>query len=391
MDATIYDELQRTLETAGPAEAIDRLCATLRERKEYGGLFYALLMKKRHALGVSPMPSAPNSELPESVHEPYEKAIREAGQLVGKLFLDDGDILRPAPYYRMIGQPGPLVTAIEKYQPFEGEDIQPIIELAFHSGVHPRRGFEWLLERYGICSCITLMGGHLNGAEFSHGPEVRDHCIKKLVRALHEQLLERMRSDIVRKEGAVDNALSVPQLLVGRDWLFEEDNYHVDVSHLGSVVQMSIHLPPSEELTMAREMCTYGQHLSPRFHYGGDAPFDDQYQDYGVYLAILDGDQVDEGIAHFAAKAAQNADPDGVYTQPAEVLVNLLLRIGRPAQALEVARKHLQNADERQLTCPNVVELCRRVKDFQALAEVSRQKDDPVNFVAGLILANGKK
>src|SRR5271156_1390529 len=102
MDQTIYDELQQTFKTSGPREAIERLCATLRERKEYSSLFYALLMKKRFELGVSPMPAAPSSELPEAVHEPYENAIRAAAREVGQLFIDDGELLRAAPFFRMI-------------------------------------------------------------------------------------------------------------------------------------------------------------------------------------------------------------------------------------------------------------------------------------------------
>lgn len=386
MDPTLYDDLQRTLETNGPREAIDRLCATLRERKEFSSLFYALLMKKRFELGVSPLPTAPSSELPVAVHEPYENAIREAARQTGGLYLDEGDVLKAAPFFRMIGEVEPVREALEKYQPFEGEDLQPIIELAFHNGAHPRKGFDWLLDRHGICSAITTVSSHLQGPDFPLGNDVRDYCVRRLVRALHEQLIERIRNDIVRREGSVDSALSVPELIAGREWLFEDDNYHVDVSHLGSVVQMSIHLQPGEELALARALCTYGERLSPRFQYPGDPPFENQYKDYGVYLAIVAGENVEEGLVHFSAKLA-DSDPYQMTTWPAEVFINLLLRIGRPEQALAVARKHLEGADERQMSCPSATELCRRVKDYRALAEVSRQRDDPVSYVAGLILA----
>lgn len=386
MQPEFYDELRQALETAGPAEAIDRLCAELRQRKEFSSLFYALLMKKRFELGVSPLPSAPSGELPEAVHEPYENAIRDAARQAGQLYLDEGDILQAAPFFRMIGEVEPVREALEKYQPFEGEDLQPIIELAFHNGAHPRKGFDWLLDRHGICASITVVSGHLQGSDFPLGNDVRDYCVQRLVRALHEQLVDRVRNDIVRREGSVDPALTVPELIAGRDWLFEDDNYHVDVSHLGSVTQMSIFLPPGEEMGLARELCAYGQCLSPRFQYPGDPPFDDPYRDYGVYLAIVAGENVDAGLAHFYHKLA-NLDPDMIHTLPAEVLVNLLLRIGRPVEALAVARKHLEGADERQLSCPSVSELCRRVGDYRALAEVARQRGDPVSFVAGLILA----
>lgn len=391
METTLYDDLQSTLKNAGPKQAIDDLCAKLIDMKEYSSLFYALLLKKRFELGVSPLPTAPSSELPEAVHEPYEEAIRGAARRVGELYLADGEVVKAAPFFRMIDDPKPLADALEKYQPFEGEDLQPIIEVAFHMGAHPRKGFDWILERFGICNAITLISGQMGAPQFPQGVDVRDYCIQKLVRALHDQLTERVRNDIVRREGSVDNNLRVPQLIAGRDWLFEEDNYHVDTSHLSSVVQMSVHLPPGEELNMARELCTYGSKLSPRFQYRGEPPFDDTYQDYGVYLATLAGDNVEAGIAYFKKKAEDNADPDGVYTLPAQVLVNLLIRLGRLPEALAAARTHLQNADERELSCPTAAELCRRIKDFRSLAEISRQKDDPVNFMAGLILANGAK
>jgi hypothetical protein len=93
--------------TQGPDVALDRLCALLREKKEYDKLFYALLMKKRHELGVYPVPTDPAQFLPEGVQKPYEEAIREAGRLVGRLYLEEKDIPRAWMYFRMLGEPEP--------------------------------------------------------------------------------------------------------------------------------------------------------------------------------------------------------------------------------------------------------------------------------------------
>jgi hypothetical protein len=172
----------------------------------------------------------------------------------------------------------------------------------------------------------------------------------------------------------------------GHGWLFEDEFYHVDVSHLSSVVQMSTALSAGQALEQARELCEYGQRLSPRFRYAGDPPFEDRYRDFGVYLAILAGDRVEEALAHFRAKA-DNADPETVGSYPAEVLVNLLLRLDRPAEALDVARRHLAGVTDRPLTCPGVVELCQKVRDYRTLAEVAREQGDAVHYVAGLIAA----
>lgn len=384
MDLTTFDELEQRLKTEGPRLAIQQLCRTLREQQEYGSLFYALLLQKRHELGVSPVPTGPATELPPDLHQPYEDAIRDAGRLVGQLYLDQGDIPHAWLYFRMLGEPDPIVEALDRYQPGEEDDCQPIVDIAFNQGVHPRRGFDLILQRYGICSAITTMGGHMGGPEFTHGPEVREYCVQRLVRALHEQLVERLASEIQGRESAAPATRSIHELMAGRDWLFEEDFYHIDISHLSSVVQMSVYLSPGAELDLARELCLYGERLATRFKFPGDPPFEDPYRDYGVYLAVVAGDNVEAGLAHFRAKI-EGANPGEIGTFPAEVLVNLLVLANQEAEALAVARQYLADVDERQLTCPSISELCRRLGDYRTLAEVARVRNDPVHFVAALI------
>jgi hypothetical protein len=384
MDQAIFDDLQSTMSAQGASAAIERLCTVLREQKDYGGLFYAFLLKKRYELGVSPVPTAPAQELPEKLHAPYEDAIRDAGRFIGRLYLDEGDIPRAWMYFRMLGESGPVAEAIEKVLPTEDEEVQQLVDIAYHQGVHPRKGFDLILDRFGICNAITTLGGQ----EFPHGPEARDYCIKRLVRALHAELCERLKADIARLEGQAPPANNVHELIAGRDGLFAEDFAHVDISHLGSVVQMSSYLPPGEELELARELCAYGERLNPRFQSQGEAPFEDQYRDYGIYLAILAGDRTEEGLGHFRAKV-ERTDPETAGTMAAEVLVNLLLRLDRPIEALKVARRYLATTDSRQLSCPSITELCRRTNDYRTLAEVSRQQGDAVHFLAGLI-ANGQ-
>ncbi|HLN30511.1 MAG TPA: hypothetical protein VK395_22395 [Gemmataceae bacterium] len=381
MEPEIFDELQRTLADRGSEAAIAQLCSTLREKKDYGNLFYALLLKKRHELGVSPVPTEAAQALPEAVHGPYEEGIREAARLVGGLFLEAGDIPRAWIYFRMLGEPEPVKQALEQHQMQEGEDSQQIIEIAFHQGVHPRKGFDWILERFGICSTITMVSGQ----EFAQS-EIRDYCIKGLVRCLYEQLRQRLVDEVTRHDDKPPAAQTVGELVAGNDWLFEDEFYHVDVSHLGAVAQMSIHLSPGKELDLARELCLYGQKLSPRFQYAGEPPFEDQYRDYGIYLSILAGDHVDEGIAHFRTKV-ENADPDTVGTMPAEVLVNLLVRLNRPAEALAIARRYLVKSENQRPSCPTIGELCRQTSDYQTMAEVAREQGDPVHFMAGLLAA----
>jgi hypothetical protein len=380
MDPAIFDELQLRLSRDGPDTAIERLCAIVRDRKDYASLFYALLLKKRHELGVSPVPTGSSQDLPEQVHAPYEDAIRAAARIVGRLYLDEGNIPHAWMYFRMIGEPEPVAQALEQVQPAEGDDLQRLIEIAYHHGVNPRKGFDLILERYGICNAITTV----TSQEMSLPAEVRDYCLKRLVRALYHELQDRLTGEIVRREGSAPEPATVRALMADRAWLFEDEFYHIDISHLSAVVQMSIYLAAGDELNLARELCAYGQRLSPRFQQPGESPFEDLYRDYGVYLAILAGENVEQNLEHFRVKV-DTADPESAGTRPAEVLVNLLLRLDRPGEALAVGRRHLTKVENRQLMCPGITELCQRAHDYGALAEVARAQDDPVHYLAGLL------
>src|SRR5206468_1863885 len=72
MEPAIFDQLEQIVKTAGPAAAIDKLCEELKACKDYAGLFYTLLMKKRVELGVSPIATGSNQDLPAKVHQQFE-------------------------------------------------------------------------------------------------------------------------------------------------------------------------------------------------------------------------------------------------------------------------------------------------------------------------------
>lgn len=62
------------------------------------------------------------------------------------------------------------------------------------------------------------------------------------------------------------------ELVEAHPELFADDAYHIDTSHLSSVCQMALYLPPGEENKLARELCEYGKRLSPNLRGGGATP-----------------------------------------------------------------------------------------------------------------------
>ena len=374
MNDDLFDAVEDALKATGSEAGFELLIQRFRQEKNYPLIFNARLMKKRHELGLGLIEVDSKPELPEEKAAPYHQAQIAAAREVGQLFLDDGAIEQAWPYFRAIGETGPVAAAIEELEP--SEEMAAIIEIALYERVNPRKGFELLLQSYGTCRAIT-------GIQQYPAEEGRTESVALLIRTLHGEVLGNLKRTIAEKEGKAPETSSVTDLIEGRDWLFGKFSYYVDSSHLLSVVQMSLDLEDPKMLKLALELAEYGTHLSSEFQYRGTPPLDG-YLDYAFYLRALLGREVDRTVAHFRGKLPREGGEDGDFN-PAQVLVGLLARIQRYPEAVEVSLQHLAGVDPAQLTCPSVVQLCQLGGDYGRLKEVSRSQGDLLSYVAGVL------
>mgnify|MGYP000976047468 CR=1 FL=1 len=391
------------------AEALDDLIASLKERGGGRPLLDALLLKARFDLGLPLIPLNSLSDLAEPVRSQYEDRYVEAIRAVGQGLLNAGKLLEAWPYFRVLGEKEPIVRAIDAYTPgAPGEELDPsfhgVVDLAFNQGVHPVKGFGWILEHYGTCSAIS---------SFEHLPSdeaVRRVCAEHLIRHLHEHLVFSLRSDLERRGGASSlppEGTPISDLLAGHEELFADDAYHIDVSHLTATVRLGPLAHDPEVLKLARDLTEYGRRLSPRHQYEGDPPFERVFEDHAVYFDIRLGRDVENGLAHFRAKLppppppsseaaapadveesdARTWDPGGesdLYsTLPAQVLAKILVQLDRHEDALEIVAQHLASIPEGAIPgLPSLAQLCKRANRLDRLAALSRQRNDPVQFAA---------
>jgi hypothetical protein len=228
----------------------------------------------------------------------------------------------------------------------------------------------------------------VSGSDLNQNPDLRDYCVGRLTHALYAQLAERLRVDLAGRGTPARDGATVREMVEGHPELFGEDAYHIDTSHLSSVCQMALYLPPGEENKLARELCEYGKRLSPNLRGGGgDAPFEEGYTDFLAYLDAVAGVDVEANLARFREKARRESALGASYA--AQVYVNLLVKLGRTAEALAAAREFLATEDERNLICPGVSDLARRLNDYEALADAAQARRDAVQFLAGLIAGSG--
>jgi len=376
MSEDIFDLIEQATRLGGPESGFDLLTQKLREDKNYPLLFEARVIEQRHKMGLPPLRVDGIDDIPAGQRDAYEDALAQAAREAASLFLADGDIPRAWPYFRAVGDREPVQAAIEKLE--SAEDA--VIQIALEERVHPRKGFELLLERYGICRAITYFEQYVDR-------ESREQCIMLLVRTLHRELVESLRRAIERRqETAVSH--SVPELIAGRDWLFGDLDYYVDTSHLVSVIRFALDLADIDALRLAIELCEYGKHLSPQFKYRADPPFDDVYVDHAAYLSALAGENVDACVEHFVSKV-RASDPSVTGTAPAQVLVALLTRLKRYGQAIQISLDYLSNTAGEQLVCPTLPQLCQLAGDYERLKKLARERGDLLSYFAASINSQG--
>jgi hypothetical protein len=382
--AEAFRRLDQSLESGGPAATIEALVAHLSSLGKFRALLDALLLKARHELGLPLIQDGDIASIEEPLRTEYETRYVEAIRIVGTRLLETGDIAAAWPYFRAIGETEPVARAIETYVPAaDDERAGAIIEVAFNQGANPRRGFELILDHYGTCSAITAFE-HLAGDAAS-----RPAAAGRLVHRLHEELTASLRADIAQRgQPLPPEGTPIAALVAGRPWLFADDAYHIDISHLTSVVRIAPLLDDPGAIALAVGLCEYGRNLSLRLRSEGEPPFEDHFADHAVYLRALLAEDVDAAVAHFRAKIA--AAPGGVDDSiPAQVLVGLLLRLGRLDEALDAAAQHLAGIPESALSCPSAGALCQRAGQPARLAAIARASGDLVRYAAGIIQCAG--
>jgi hypothetical protein len=377
--------IDETVRNASHDAALEAIVQQFKQDKHYDRVLKARLMRARLDLGL-PLTANPSiSELPDDVQQQYQDAYVKAAREVGGLFLGDGNIPEAWPYLRAIGEAQLMVAALDAFEPDAEspeslEHLGAVIQIAFDEGVHPRKGFELMLQHYGMCRAVTMFGAY-------PGQIGREASLKLLVRSLHGEIAENLKLAIAAKEGTRPQGDSIPALIAGRDWLFDKYLQYTDSSHLAALLRFCSELEDKSSLTQAAEIAAYGCRLDEMFQCQDDPPFDRGYEDYRLYLGALIGEDVDRAVAHFEARAAA-ADLERDGSRPAEVLVQLLSRLGRHADAIKAFRRNLTDAPPERVSCPNLAQLCEMAGDLEQLKEVARQNSDPLGYLAAAILGH---
>ena len=381
MTELTFETIEQWNQTQGARAAIDRLIETLQADKDYHKLFDALLIKKKFELGLPLVRPTSFDDVPQDKQQEFEESYVDSARNIGMLFLEQKNIPQAWVYLRTVREIEPVKQAIEELEISRepSEETEELLNIALHEGAHPVKGLEMMLATHGTCNTVTALDQTINQLS----PEDRQRAAGLLVTVLYDDLKHTLQQEVQQKIATESPADTIRELIAGRDWLFEEGNYHIDVSHLNAVVRFSRFLNPGNPiLQKAMELAEYGVRLAEQFQYPGDPPFDDFYAAHLQFFKVLADQDRDEGLAFFHKKLDSVPDEDD-KPMIAYVLVDLLTRIGRLDEAVEPAERYLKNVDESSGF--SFTQLCQEAGRIDVLLNTAREKGDLVAFTAALL------
>lgn len=377
LDQQTFDDLAEAAAKQGMSAATEKLAEHFRSSEHYHELFDLRLLQARLDLGLPAILTKGLDDLEEPLRTRMEDRYLEACREVGHLLLADGRVREGWMYLRPVGDRATVAATLEKLTP-QDDNAEQIIEVALYEGVHPRLGFELVLKNFGLCNAITTYDAQMHQRPRGE----RQAVAALLVRQIHGDLVRSLTDHLAKKQGKTPPETTIAALVADRDWLFDDNEYHIDTSHLAAVVRFALVIDDPEVLRLAADLTEYGRRLSSMFQYPGQEPFVDTYPTHALFFRALLGEEVDEAVAYFRGRAEALADSDQ-GSWPAEVYVALLARLGRIDDAFGAAAQYLAAARTTGFS-PSLLELAQRSGNYSRLLEISRQRGDLLGFAMGL-------
>lgn len=376
---TEFDQLEKAVADEGIEAALEQLAQQLLAKKAYRELFEARKMQVRHRVGLPPLYSEAGEELTDDVRDKLEDGLLEACREVGMLMLDEGNIREGWMYMRPVGD-SEAVAKVLRGIDIDDENVDELVEVALSEGVDTTFGYQLVLDHYGTCNSITTFETEL----IHRSRREQQEAAKLLLRHVHDELCQSLKSDIAHQEGNEPAEATIADLIADREWLFQENSYHIDTTHLASTVKFSRILEDEESLRLALDLTDYGRRLSSQFQYQGEEPFADIHPSHGLYFQALLGEKVDEAIEFFKNKA-ETIEINEHGTASIEVYADLLARIGRPQQAMDELLRLMPDGVQSIGLAPSLFELAQNSNNYDRLLEYCRERDDLLGFATSLV------
>ena len=402
-----FDALVEVCTAAGPDAMLDTLAASLARRGRWHALFDLRMVQARRALGLSLAGDA--GPLDETARERLDEMSLAACREVGWPLLEAGQVAAAWMYLRAAAAPEQVASRLAalaaRVAPPRGSDdgqpacgpaaddeenarlVQEILGVALWEAAAPALGIDLVLRTQGTCNAVTAYEQAV-----SRLPAARQQpAARVLVEHLHAEVVRNLGFDLGQRgiDSAAASAAEAPlvALLDAAGGLGDDPSIHVDVSHLQSVLRIARVCDDEATLRRAWELACYACRLPAEVTYPGEPPFEQVGEASRRFFGAQLGIDADSAVAFFR-RAAAAADPLEAGTLPADVLVLLLHRLGRDAEALLAAVQRPREGGPSPLQAagmlPALVDLAASSGQWDVLMDACRRHGDEITFAAAL-------
>jgi hypothetical protein len=385
---SVFEEFESVAQQQGTLAAIDFLEHHYRDSRDHYGLFEVLKMKSRHNMGLPLTYGEAPDEIDETKRRELEDQLVECCREVGQLFFADGRIEEGWMYLQPVGDK-PFIESLVRKTEITEENLNALIDISLHQGVAPGYGYELLLKHTGTCNGITAFD--VQARQFDKATQIEmaslllNHLYRDLLTNVHRHVAEETKQDVSEK--------SLGSLLDELDWLGRKGGHHTDATHLASAVRIARLVESPADIKNAIDLANYGSRLPEDFQYGSDPPFESTYKDHLIYFNALEAKTtsgVKVAVDHFSQKAAA-LEADGMGALGWEVLIDLLVRIDRRDDALDIAIDQLVGDPDSTGISPGVFEIPKTAAQFERLAGVFLEREELLGFAIGKLKAQTLK
>lgn len=380
----MWEKLEQAC-AADSSASLDFLIDELRAGDDPHYLFDALLLKWKFENQLPLLQPTSMSDVPPDRKGEFEQVYIDAARQTGQKLLDASRLADAWMYFRAINEPDPVTAAIDQYEPPAemNDELEEVLQLALYQRIHPAKGVSLMLKTHGMCNTVTA----LDQLFLDIAPRDRTACARLMVNQLYADVVHNVRYEVSQRSPLLPPDLSLGDLIAGRLWLFENDNYHIDVSHLNAVVRFARSLEQSDRefLEKAIQLAEYGACLSPHLQYPSEPPFDTYYESHQHYFQIVLSQQRDDSLRYFHERLEAASDPQD-RELIAYVLVDLLMRAQDYASAVRVAETYLNDVHEQSGF--SFVTLCQDTHDMAALQRHAKKVNNPVLYLAAKLQAS---
>lgn len=370
---TPFDQLKQITDDKGIEAGLDFLEQQVRRNKDYAQLFEVLKMRVRHQMGLPILYSRTRDNLNEAEQRDLENGLLAACRDVGTLFFKQGDLARGWNYLQPVGDRElneKLIRGIE----IDDQNSDDLLEIAVSQGAAPVYGFELLLNRYGTCDAITTF----DQTAHNHDLDCQRAMAGSLLEHLYDELIGNLLDSLPELKSSLGPGPTLTAILDSGK-IKSDGACVIDATHLASVVRISRVLQEPKLIQKACELSRFGEGLADDLKYPGEVPFEDVYPDHFRYYSAILGNDVDAALDHFRKKIDQH-DTAQYGGMVIETYVELLARVGRNDQAIDVLLNQLLGKYPLAGIAPEPHELAGTVEQKQKLMEHFQSTSDLLGF-----------